>query len=161
MRAIFMCLAFVLAAGCGATTAERSEPRPERKMQDIGTYLEFQEELREGFENGRYGDLNDREMELLIDSQRTLESTLAGAESIDDLGEDQRIEVFNAQEAINAIIRGNVEDRPICRRQVKTIGTNIRKTECYTAAQREEMLQLARRLIESAQANSHLGEVSR
>ncbi len=138
--------AVVFVAGCAsgpATPTQMMAAEHENKLESIGVYLENIRRLRAEYDSGERGPLKPRERETFVESQETLERILVGVESVGELNEDERIAVYNAQGAINAIVLGNIEDRPICRRGVAKTGSRIRKTECYTAAERERMKRAA------------------
>lgn len=154
MKVALVPLTLALLVGCSGAPTQRASDVEPLKMDNVGVFLEYQESLRDGYQDGSLGSLNEREQRLFEDSQRTIERLLGDVDSVDELSANQKVELYNAQEAINAIIRGNAENRQICRRQVQTLGSNIRKTECYTARQRDEMLRQAQRGLDWVRRNS-------
>lgn len=155
MRTTILLCSLVALAACSTTDSVRGAPTSsapaaaatpatgtDGRINDIQSFLEAQRELREEVENGKYGRFSDNEMDLLVTSQNTLFRILEGRQSIDELDRDQRIAVYNAQEAVAAVLTGTVESRPICRRQ-HTVGTNRLVVACFTPQQRREMSRLA------------------
>lgn len=142
MKSAFLLTLVVFASGCAVTqpASTRMNLAEElNKYENLGAFLEHVRDIRSGFEDGSRGELAPRHMALLVESHETLERLLSGVDSVDELHLDDRIAVYNAQGAVNAIELGNPEDRPICRSKVRQLGSRMMKTECYTAAQRERM----------------------
>lgn len=74
---------------------------------------------------------------------------LDGKESLEDLNEEDKVALLNAQGEINAIFSGNEQDQLVCQR--RTIpGTHLRESLCETKLQRqqrhEQSRETARRL---------------
>lgn len=147
MRSLTMLLAAALLTACASTQdTDRTLARAEaNKIESIEQFLEYQRELRKSYEDGTRGPLSNEAMQLLVSSHQTLERILGGVESVEELTPDQRVEVYNAQSAIGSIVLGNIKDRPVCRRGVAKTGSNLRRTECYTASERERMRRQAER----------------
>lgn len=109
-------------------------------------YLEYLAELRAGFEQGKPKPLSNREQKLFDDADQNIRSILSGADSIDDLPEDQAVALFNSQEQIKAILSGAEDTRVVCKREARA-GTNFRQTRCVSNATRNEQQQAAQELL--------------
>ena len=67
-----------------------------------------------------------------------IEQLLEGRSSIDELSEDDKIRLINAQEHANSILTANDGERIVCER-VKPIYSHIGQVLCVTRAQRNNM----------------------
>jgi hypothetical protein len=82
------------------------------------------------------------EMEMLLD----------GLASIDELSNDEKMNLLNAQEHANAILTRNDGERLICERSVP-VGTHRAQVLCVTLAQRINMKGGGRQTMERLQQN--------
>jgi hypothetical protein len=57
--------------------------------------------------------------------------------SVEQMHQDEKVRLFNAQESVNAILTKRDSDRVICVNQAP-IGSHIPKTSCHTYGQEEE-----------------------
>ncbi len=128
MKVALVPLTLALLVGCSGAPTQRASDVEPLKMDNVGVFLEYQESLRDGYQDGSLGSLNEREQRLFEDSQRTIERLLGDVDSVDELSANQKVELYNAQEAINGIIRGNAANRQICRRQVARLHTRPNAT---------------------------------
>lgn len=148
MKQISIALAGLMLAFAAPATADRAAT--------IEEYLNFQQQVRANIEDGVYGRMSADEIELIAGSQQTLDRLLRGKSSIDELNEDERMAVYNAQEAIIAVLTDTVDNRPICRRR-HTVGSHRPVTECFTPRERRELSDRARdaaRYWQGVQASS-------
>ena len=84
---------------------------------------------------GRYKDLTQHDRNRLFALQDRVASKLSGQASTTGMSEYNQITVFNALEAISAILNGDEDERMICARK-RQVGTNRPETVCRTVAQR-------------------------
>lgn len=92
---------------------------------------------------GAYGSIKEEDVTRLNQAQQTIVSLLKNRTSSMELSPDHRIEVYNAQEEITAILRNDEKGRIVCQK-IKTIGTRVTKRECLTVAEREARGRAAR-----------------
>ena len=104
---------------------------------DIQSFLDFQKSVREKVVSGRYGEFRPEEVQRLDTAQSTIFNLLQGRDSIDELEEEERISLFNAQEDIQAVLRENDPGQMVCRREA-VVGTHRRVTRCVTRRQLAE-----------------------
>jgi hypothetical protein len=88
-------------------------------------------------------------MDRVIAAQQSIENVLGNREGEIVLTLDEQIQLANAQESINAIIRADDKSRIVCRR-VAALGTRIAKNECLSVARREQMAETARQIIKTS-----------
>ena len=102
-------------------------------------------EIRTGVEarSGRYKDMDSKTREELLRRQSVVLSTIEGKEVPDDLSADQRTQVFNDLEWIEAAINRAKDEALICEYR-KTIGSNRKTRVCATAGQMREERERAR-----------------
>ena len=116
--AILFCVAAPVAAG--------------KKKLDVDTYLQQQQAIRADIEAGRrYAGMDNETKERLYRAQDDIFGLLAGRGSIDDLDQDEVIELYNAQNIVNAVLTDSELDRDVCRR-LTTVGTHRVGIACYS-----------------------------
>lgn len=84
---------------------------------------------------GRYKDMPAAKREELFALQDKVTKQLADRATTTELREQDQIAVFNALEAISAIINQAEDERMICERK-RPVGSNRTQTVCMTLAQR-------------------------
>lgn len=84
---------------------------------------------------GRYKDLPEHQRSELFALQDRVTAKLSGRAATTAMKEHDQIAVFNALEAISAILNGDEDERMICERK-RPVGSNRRETVCRTVAQR-------------------------
>jgi hypothetical protein len=94
---------FALLAGCGATGPGQMEAE---RIDSVEDYIAYHRDLREGLASGMYGEITEHDARIFNEAQGTIFDHVTGIDSLADLSDDARLEVFNAQETINALIRG-------------------------------------------------------
>jgi len=145
MRSSFKALLLVLAL---AAPAMGSASGKVLQFDDIRTQ---QAEIREGVtaHSGRYKNLSQSTRTELLVRQAEVLALIKGKQIPDDLSQEQRTEVFNHLEWIEAAINDSQDERLICE-QRKTIGSNRRQRVCRTAAQIREDHDRARQELDRA-----------
>jgi hypothetical protein len=138
---------FALLAGCGATGPGQMEAE---RIDSVEDYIAYHRDLREGLASGMYGEITEHDARIFNEAQGTIFDHVTGIDSLADLSDDARLEVFNAQETINALIRGNMADRMVCRRQ-HSVGSHRQQVRCSTAQELEDQ----RRELEHARQFIH------
>ena len=128
---------------CLAGTALAADPdeaaRAEAATADIHDAQGYLRDMRTSVDlarRGEYGKLSSKDRKQLDTSYARLKTLLDGHDSPLELPLEERIDLYNAQEVIVAIINRHPRDTMICRRKQAT-GTRIPQTECLTIAQRE------------------------
>lgn len=86
---------------------------------------------------GRYKDLDESQRTALFQNQDTVNRLLQGVDSTTDLAPDQQVMVFNALEAVEAIVNKAEDERMVCEK-TKPIGSHRPERVCKTVAQRRE-----------------------
>jgi hypothetical protein len=109
---------------------------PVAQNMDAGAIRAQQAQIRTDVvaRTGRYAKLSEAQRQDLLAKQDVVNRLLEGRSAITDLPESDRISVFNALEAISAIINNEEDDRMVCKRH-KPVGSNRPQTVCKTVAQ--------------------------
>ncbi len=128
-----------------ALAAESTEPAPQPTVQQI---VDQQTQLRADVaaKKGAFKDLTATEREALMKTQSRVLQLLEGRDNIEQLGVDEKIEVFNHLEWISATVRQAEEDRQVCER-ARTVGSNRYQVVCMTARQYREHKEGAQRSL--------------
>jgi len=133
-------LVLMLAVAAAVCAAEPDEAaKAEAATAEISNAQDYLRDLRDSVElarRGEYGKLTAKDRTQLDTSYARIKDLIGDHESPLELPLADRIEMFNAQEVIVAIVDRHPRDTMICRRKQST-GTRIPQTECLTIAQRE------------------------
>lgn len=100
--------------------------------------------------NGRYKDMPTHTRGELLAKQRQLFHLMEGKQSTQDLNEDQKTEVFNALEWIEAAINSADDERMVCERR-QVLGSNRKERVCRTAAQIRAERESARERLQNGE----------
>jgi len=92
---------------------------------------------------GRYKDMEESKRNDLFAKQDIVFRLLEGKQNSSELADPQRVELFNALEAIEATINNARDEQMVCE-YVKQIGSNRPQKICKTYAQREKEREEAR-----------------
>jgi hypothetical protein len=116
-----------------------------------------QAEIRAGVlaGTGRYKDMQQKTRTELLMRQEQVLALIAGKQHPDDLNPDQRTEVFNHLEWIEAAINKTEDERLICERRA-TLGSNRKQRVCRTAEQIREDRERARQ--EMDRQHTHINQ---
>lgn len=139
----FVLLLSLVAAFPLAAQEARDAEEATAKIRNAKDYLRDMRTSVELAKQGEYGKLTDKDRAQLDDNYDTLKDLLGDVETPLELPLDDRIAVYNAQEAIVGILERHPKDTMICRRK-KSTGTRISSTECLTIAQREARTRASR-----------------
>lgn len=109
-----------------------------------------QAEIRQGVQSrtGIYKQMSEGDRDVLLTQQIRLLSVIGGKQTAADLNAEQRTEVFNALERIEALINRADDERMVCEYRT-TIGSNRKKRECMTVAQKREQREALRNQIDN------------
>lgn len=122
----------------------------DRKPLAITAITAQQAEIRAGVEagKGRYKDMPANTKQELLSRQADVLQIVEGKASSDELSEEERLDVFNNLEWIEAALNKTEGDQLICRRE-RTIGSNRVTRVCRTAAQLERERELTREHVDN------------
>ncbi len=93
--------------------------------------------------DGTYGRLKRGSMSQAEAARNKIATLLEGHESAMELRPEERIELYNAQELIVAMVRNDDKGRMVCKKEMR-LGSRFPTTECLTVAQREDKARSAR-----------------
>jgi hypothetical protein len=149
MRTLLLFLIFLSAFSAGAA---------DRKPLAIAAITSQQAEIRAGVQagTGLYKDMPTRTKEEILSRQSELLAVVDGKTSADELSEEERLQVFNNLEWIEAAINNAEDERMVCTRE-KPLGSNRAQRVCKTTAQIEAEREFARKNINSGCAGGVCG----
>jgi hypothetical protein len=142
LLAALSALAQATPSGVDTDVASRANARVE-SIRSVDDYLAGIGDAVALAEQGGYGALRSRDEDRLAQAHAQILRLLQGRASALELPLAQRIELYNAQEALVAILRSDDKSRVVCRRIANT-GTRIPTTECLSIAERERRARGAR-----------------
>ena len=147
LRAVLLVL--LLAAGAARAEAPAADggDAVANELRSARDYLRDMRVTVELAQKGEYGKLTSAERKTLARSYARLGALLDGHDTPAELPLEERIALYNAQEAIVAIVERHPRDTMICRRK-KSTGTRIPSTECLTIAQREARARASREAMD-------------
>lgn len=137
-------LMFVLWAAMPAVAVAISPAEP--REHDIPRILELQDAIAEQVSLAE-GALTYRQKQAIRSEQKRIRAIVEGKSSLDTLTREQRMQLVNAQERINAAMRGTrdaEEARLVCRRGRPT-GSQLARLRCSTVAQDDLQREMADR----------------
>jgi hypothetical protein len=141
---IVLLVAFEALAAEGYITRRKIEPAMFPQLAEV-----LQREMQTG---GRFEFVtaNERgEVEAALESMRGL---LAGKSTIEQLNDDEKVALINAQERANAILTRRDGERLVCERR-RVVGSNLRQNMCETYAERRHRVQGTRERARQLQKN--------
>jgi TolA-binding protein len=155
MKCAVLLTSFFMAAA--AVSAAESQPKPvfgERIAPgDLPQLIEMiRFEVQPG---GRWEYVPKRELPKLEEKLAEMERVIAGRSSIEELSDDERIRLINAQEHANAILTQHDGRRLVCERYTPT-GSHRPQKRCMTLAERERATAESRRFLDSVQSRRAL-----
>lgn len=131
---------FIVSAGFAAESADQ--------LQIID---QQQTSLQSRLDAGDLGGMNPRQANIVRRAQTVVFSVLDGKKSMDDLDINEKVQLKNALETINAQIKGAghaaIGEQEVCWRERKS-GTTMKVTRCGTQAERDRIRQGAREWME-------------
>ena len=134
--------AAVLGLALAAPAAFASVDNKVLQLDDIRTQ---QAEIRAGVEarTGVYKDMSSGTRSELLTKQAQMMRTIEGKNSTDDLNPEQKTEVFNTLEWIEATVNNAEDERIVCERRA-VLGSNRKERVCKTVAQLRQEREAAR-----------------
>lgn len=149
MRTLLLFLVALSAFSAGAA---------DRKPLAIAAITSQQAEIRAGVQagTGRYKNMPTSTKKELLSRQSEVLTVVDGKTSADELSEEERLQVFNNLEWIEAAINNAESERMVCTRE-KPLGSNRVQRVCKTMAQIEAEREFARRNINSGCAGGICG----
>lgn len=94
--------------------------------------------------DGPYARYSESQRNTLRQQQSSIYGLIDGKDSLDDLGEDNRLRLANLLMSQKAQLEQKPEDRTVCQR-VKVLGSNRPKMQCMSEAQRDRQREEARK----------------
>lgn len=125
-------LALLLTACAGHQAQHTATPNIEKVS--IQEYQVFLADLRASINQGIPREFNRVENERYDRIDNRLHALLEHHESIDSMSENERRELFNLHEDLQALVIGRDQDQVICRRQ-QTVGTHFQTQKCRTRSE--------------------------
>lgn len=132
----------LLAIGFVAGTTRAADidavPKP-ATIRDIDDWIGHQRDVRAEFETSkRWAHVKKAEKQRLYAAQDEAFALLEGHSSIDELGTDERIALYNAQGVIAAVVTNAELDREVCKRE-KVLGSHRANLVCMTERERRRI----------------------
>lgn len=137
-------LLFVLMFGCStsafasyATSAAASASAgPNVSVTDDGFAAQVRE-IEKGLSDGKtYAEMSRADRDEVRSLLDRMSNRLKDVDSVDQLPEDEKVELFNEQERVNAmLVKGYADSRLVCDKRGRT-GSHFRETSCQTVAER-------------------------
>lgn len=88
--------------------------------------------------DGPYARYTESQRNSLREQQSSIYGLIDGKQSVDDLGEDNRLKLANLLMAQKAQLEQSPEDKMVCER-VRVLGSNRPKLQCMSESRREQL----------------------
>jgi hypothetical protein len=116
-------------------TVVAKEAKPDVKADTKDQFAAVADHVRQQMEPGGRFDSVDKHQQATVNRDlSTMQSLYDRFGTVDAMDQTTKVELYNNQSEVNAILTHNDGDREICE-QVKPMGTNIPKTVCRTQRQ--------------------------
>lgn len=111
----------------------------------LGAVRTQQAEIRAGVQagTGRYALLSERERNQLLDRQVRMLRMIDGKQTSAELGEGDKVALFNDLEWISAMLNRSEDDRMVCERRA-VLGSHHKQRVCMTVGQKRIAAERAR-----------------
>ena len=86
--------------------------------------------------SSRFAHLDNESKRRIYDSQDVLFALLRERRSVDELSDAERLQVFDAQNQIAAVLADAEADRPICENTPR-LGSHMHNIDCWSKRQRQ------------------------
>lgn len=116
---------------------------PHTVIRDIPGFVAHQMALREDLDAPKFQHVAAADKERLTAAQDRMLPLLERVRSTDELTDDERVVVYNAQSEIAGILADAELDRPICER-AELAGSHFRQTVCLSKRERQKLRDQAR-----------------
>ena len=129
-KTLLMVLLFGFASAASATT------EPAVSVTE-GSFAAQAREIEKTLADGKtYAEMSRAERDEVRTLLGRMANRLEGVQNVEELPEDDRLELFNDQERVNAmLVKGYADSRLVCDKRGRT-GTHFRETNCQTVAER-------------------------
>lgn len=138
----------IVALGVGFASAAADEPPVAPPQPTLQQIVEQQTQLRTQIAAGRgaFKDMHQGDRERLLKQQERLLQLLDGHRNFDELRVEQRVEVFNHLQSVNAAVTQAEDERQICER-TRLAGSHRFTTVCMTGREYREHKENARKSV--------------
>lgn len=140
-------LALVIASSSPlAASAQDTAAEPQK----LDLILAQQRELKRELDTGKVDGMTTRQVNAIRKAQADVFAATDGKTSLDQLSMDEKVQLENALERINAEVRNTRsahDDKQVCWRE-RTSGTTMKVTRCGTEAEKREAREGARDFLD-------------
>ena len=143
-RVVVVALLALLVSGIAFAASDKAVI--EKSVPD---FLARQQMLRKDLkETKKFSHIDNQSKERIYVAQDTLFQVLHGKQTVDELNDDEKLKVYNAQTEIAAVMENAEADKPICENKPK-MGSRLANIECTSMRQRSsERQQWQTKLLE-------------
>lgn len=109
-------------------------------VQELPEIRAAQDALKAALEkkDGPYARYSESQRKTLREQQSNIYGLIEGKQSVDELGEDNRLRLANLLMAQKSQLEQSPEDKMVCER-VRVLGSNRPKLQCMSESRREQM----------------------
>ena len=122
---------------CASTVAmAASTAKDAANAMNIPAFLAHQAQLRDDLASTKFSNMDNESKQRILTAQDVLFEVLPGKRSIDELSDEERLRVFDAQNVIAAVLDDAEADRPICENTPR-LGSHLHNVECWSKRERD------------------------
>ena len=131
-------LAFALALACASAGAKENYHEKAFNADTKDKFEQVAENIRKEMnDGGRYEYVTPKEHNTIDQKLDEIQALFSQYGTIADMKQDQKVQLFNAQETVNSILTHRDRDRVICKNEAP-LGSHIPVTSCHTYGQEED-----------------------
>ena len=141
---------FLMSIGIATCALAKEKYREAINAGSIGDLEKVSASVRKDMQpGGRYEYVSPAEKKTVDTKLTEMASLLQRDGSVKTMPQDQKLQLFNAQEAVNSILQRRDNDRVICKSEAP-VGSHIPVTTCHTYRQEQEARNGAMRQMHEA-----------
>jgi hypothetical protein len=157
---VFATALAALLAGTSAFGSEKYPFAPDLEKQNTESFNAQATHVRKEMEKGgRYEFIKDNDRASVEDGLTFMHDLIAANGTVAAMKEDDRIQLFNRQEKINALLTNSDRQRVICEKSYQP-GSLFRLTTCHTVAELAARERDSKNALEVSQNHTMMGSAS-
>lgn len=141
----------ILACLVQSFSAGASDIKVEESIDVQAPFAAQAQKIRQDLMGDDYAEISREDRSKVDSALQRMEALLAGDAGIAKLNEADKVQLFNDQELVNAVLtKARDDSRLVCRRE-KTVGSHRATSQCLTVAERRRLREQSFELLQANQ----------